>query len=333
MTTAHRSITGVDLHVPGYVQAGDPGAVGAGKLWLDTDDNTLYVRNAANSAWLALDTTTAAALAAHLGDTADAHDASAISILDAAADFAATDVEGALAELQGDAEAHAAAADPHAGYLLESLLDTKGDMIAASADNTPGKLPAGTDGHVLQADSAQALGVKWAAVPKAAGQLFLSAAGMWPSVTAGCAPQALVESATNKQAMYLLDFDAATDEFAQGVVAMPSDWDGGTVTATFYWLANSTSTNSVVWGCQGRSYGDAETIDDTWGTAQTATDANGATANQLRKSAATAAITLAGTPAAGELVAFRVYRDADNGSDNLAVDARLIGVMIGYTRA
>jgi hypothetical protein len=44
-------------------------------------------------------------LAAHLADTVDAHDASAISILDAAGDFTATDVEGALAELQADNEA------------------------------------------------------------------------------------------------------------------------------------------------------------------------------------------------------------------------------------
>jgi hypothetical protein len=50
---------------------------------------------------------TSVALQAHLDDTADAHDASAISILDAANDFTATDVEGALAELQSDHETDA----------------------------------------------------------------------------------------------------------------------------------------------------------------------------------------------------------------------------------
>jgi hypothetical protein len=61
----------------------------------------------------AAEATAAAALSAHTGDTSDAHDASAISILDTAADFTATDVEGALAELQSDAEADATALSDH----------------------------------------------------------------------------------------------------------------------------------------------------------------------------------------------------------------------------
>jgi len=52
-------------------------------------------------------------LTAHLADTTDAHDASAISILDTANDFDATDVEGALAELQTADEADEAALTAH----------------------------------------------------------------------------------------------------------------------------------------------------------------------------------------------------------------------------
>lgn len=51
----HSALTGAELHVPGYVQASDPGAVGAGKLWIDTALGTgkwaLKLRNAANSGW------------------------------------------------------------------------------------------------------------------------------------------------------------------------------------------------------------------------------------------------------------------------------------------
>ena len=57
---------------------------------------------------------------------------------------------------------HVAAADPHTGYMLESLLDAKGDIFVASADNTPARLAVGSNDQVLMADSAQATGVKWA---------------------------------------------------------------------------------------------------------------------------------------------------------------------------
>lgn len=53
--------------------------------------------------------------------------------------------------------------DDHPQYVLESLLDAKGDLYAASAADTPGRLAVGADGTVLTADAAQALGVKWAA--------------------------------------------------------------------------------------------------------------------------------------------------------------------------
>jgi len=64
---------------------------------------------------------------------------------------------------QAELDAHGAAADPHTGYVLESLLDAKGDLYVASADNTPGRLPVGTNDQVLIADSVQTLGVKWGA--------------------------------------------------------------------------------------------------------------------------------------------------------------------------
>lgn len=84
----------------------------------------------------ASDLATQAELDAHVNDAAAAHAASAISIADAGGDFTATDVEGALDELQADNEAHVAAADPHTGYVLESLFDAN-TVIAATVDNTP----------------------------------------------------------------------------------------------------------------------------------------------------------------------------------------------------
>ena len=51
-----------------------------------------------------------------------------------------------------------------AGAVMESDVDAKGDVFVATANNTLTRLAVGTNNHVLTADSAQASGVKWAAV-------------------------------------------------------------------------------------------------------------------------------------------------------------------------
>ena len=46
--------------------------------------------------------------------------------------------------------------------IQNSIVDAKGDLIAATADNTPARLAVGTNGQVLTADSTAATGIKWA---------------------------------------------------------------------------------------------------------------------------------------------------------------------------
>lgn len=49
--------------------------------------------------------------------------------------------------------------DPNA--IVKSIVDAKGDLIAATANDTPARLGVGTDTHLLIADSTQATGLKW----------------------------------------------------------------------------------------------------------------------------------------------------------------------------
>lgn len=51
---------------------------------------------------------------------------------------------------------------------LLNTVDTKGDLIVATADNTVTKLPAGTNGLFLKANSAASTGLEWSAVDVAA---------------------------------------------------------------------------------------------------------------------------------------------------------------------
>ena len=48
------------------------------------------------------------------------------------------------------------------GAIAKSIVDAKGDLIAATADNTVSRLAIGTNAQVLTADSTEATGMKWA---------------------------------------------------------------------------------------------------------------------------------------------------------------------------
>lgn len=166
-----------------------------------------------------------------------------------------------------------------------------------------------------------------------ASQILLSGGGIIPSTTNGCASATKVEMATNKQNFMWPSFADGTKLYGEWtMVVLPADYDGGTVTAKFIWTANSASTNPVVWGLQGRAYADGDTIDQAWGTAVEVADANQSAFYKTSISAASAAITLAGTPAAGKMAQFRAYRDPTLAGDTLAAAALLVGVSLTYTR-
>ena len=190
-------------------------------------------------------------------------------------------------------------------------------------------LPAPTDGgdaaRKSYVDTADAL-----LVAQGKHTIAIPAGTMQARITNG-ASDGSVELATNDILMTTWNFDAATSEAVQFVIPMPKSWNEGTLTAEFLWQHPSTTTNfGVVWGIRAVAVSNDDALDAAFGTAVTVADTGGTT-EDLYITAETSAMTVAGTPAEGDLVIFEVYRVVADGSDTLAVDAKLLGIRLNYT--
>jgi len=160
--------------------------------------------------------------------------------------------------------------------------------------------------------------------------MWIPASEFVPRITNG-ASRGIIELATNDNMLETLDFDTTTQEFAQAARRMPESWDEGTITFIPIWSHPSTSTNfGVVWALQAVAVSNDDAQDVAFGTEQTSTDTGGTTDDSYAGPECSA-ITVAGTPTAGDVVMFCVKRVPANGSDTLAVDARLHGVMLYIT--
>tara|TARA_R100000278_G_scaffold32044_1_gene29261 strand:- start:531 stop:2708 length:2178 start_codon:yes stop_codon:yes gene_type:complete len=161
--------------------------------------------------------------------------------------------------------------------------------------------------------------------------MWIPAAAMYPTASNGCAAIAAAETTAGRPDMYTLDFDASSDENAQFSVAMPSYWNEGTVTFQVYWTTAATDTDGVAWALSGVACSDNDTIDVAFGTAVVVTDDALGAAEDLCVTAESGAVTLAGSPAAGDLAYFNILRDVSDSNDDMAEDARLIGIKLFYT--
>jgi len=128
-----------------------------------------------------------------------------------------------------------------------------------------------------------------------------------------------------------LDFDPVTQELAEFAIRMPESWNEGTITFRAVWSHAATSVNfGVVWAIDAVAFSDADGIDVPFGAAQGTGDTGG-NPNTIYIGGESAAITIAGSISPQDLVAFRVWRSPSDGSDTLAVDARLHGITLYFT--
>jgi hypothetical protein len=160
--------------------------------------------------------------------------------------------------------------------------------------------------------------------------IWVPATAMTTRTTNGAAAGS-TELATNKIMVATLDFDTATAEFAQFSIAMPKSWNEGTVTFVPYWSHAATTVNfGVTWKLAGVAVSNDDALDAAFGTAVASTDTGGTT-NDVYVGPESAAVTIAGTPAEGDIVVFQVSRDPADGGDTMAIDARLHGIKLIYT--
>jgi hypothetical protein len=166
----------------------------------------------------------------------------------------------------------------------------------------------------------------YATPTQVASSVWIAASEIIPKSTNGAGVNSS-ETATQKKNYDSLDFDAgSTSEGGDITLALPDNYTGGTITARFYWTADSGS-GTVIWQIQARSLEDGIALDAAGGTSQTVTDTL-LTAGAMHISPATSAVTIAGTPAARTPITFSISRNS--AADTLAVDARLIGVELDY---
>ena len=149
------------------------------------------------------------------------------------------------------------------------------------------------------------------------------------SDTSGGGPASTTTTATtNKNLWVTKDFDTTTQEYVQFTVAFPKGWNEGTVTFQAFWRAASGS-GTVAFSLAGVAISNDDLADVAFGTAVICETDTLIATTDLHVTAESSAVTIAGTPAADDLVLFQVSREV--ASDSLGVDAQLVGIKLFYT--
>lgn len=144
------------------------------------------------------------------------------------------------------------------------------------------------------------------------------------------AAAATCNTGTNTQKGTLDFADGANTISAQASFALTADWTGA-IDVRLKWFAGTATTGAVKWDASTICVADAETSDPAFNTVSTVTDTVKGTVNQ-DNDAAIAGITITGC-AAGELLYFKISRDANAGADTMTDTARVRGVELTLRRA
>ena len=204
------------------------------------------------------------------------------------------------------------------------------DTGTIGSSTTPAAVSIAADGTVNLATAGATVN---SAVIKTAGTetIYVPASAMYPNTTNGCAALAQVELANDgsRPELKVLDFDKDSDEFAQFTVAFPKSWNGGTVTFRAFWIGIA-ATTGIAGGLQALSVGDNAEADAAFGSAVKVTDDSQGDATEVLVTSTSSAITISG---AGDdkMTFFQIFRDVSDANDDMAGDARLVGIQLFFT--
>ena len=159
--------------------------------------------------------------------------------------------------------------------------------------------------------------------------IWIPSTAMTPADTNGCADIATVDSGGNSGPdLRVLDFDKDSDEHAQFSICMPKQWDGGNITFKAYWVGIA-ATTGCSWALQVKALNDNEDINVAYGSAVVVDDSSQGSATELLISPESGDIACSG--AADDLLFCQIFRDVSDANDDMAGDARLVGVRILFT--
>jgi len=158
-------------------------------------------------------------------------------------------------------------------------------------------------------------------------ELWIPASQFIPQFTSGSVVD--VDEYSANVVQDTLAFSSSTQWYANALIALPKRYDLGTITYKAFWTGFSSS-GDVVWEMDAYAFGDDDVWDGAYGTAITSTDTF-IVAEDLHISPESAALTIAGTPADGDLVRIRISRKAADAGDTYAATSYLLGVKIFYT--
>ena len=133
--------------------------------------------------------------------------------------------------------------------IQNTIVDAKGDLIAATAADTPARLAVGTNGQVLTADSTASTGIKWATPATPTSGLTLITRNTFSNVASVTVDSVFSSSYKN----YILVIENATASTPANQLQIQLRYGSTTLTSTYYGQVMISAYNTGTLGSNGQT--------------------------------------------------------------------------------